>query len=96
MLLDICTELLEDVRNGWEYRELENEEYTEDNVYILETLKYELGGTVYWRMEFTPDGERWEGGTVVCNDRNELLNCTPEILESICNQSWYYNSCQVE
>lgn len=96
MLLDICTELLEDVRNGWEYRELETEENTEDGGYILETLKYELGGTVYWRMVFTPDGERWEGGSVVCNDRTELLNCTPEILESLCNRAWYYNSCQVE
>ena len=96
MLLDICTELLEDVRNGWEYRELETEENTEDGGYILETLKYEHGGAVYWRMVFTPDGEQWEGGAVICNDKKELLNCTPEILESLCNQVYYYNSYQVE
>lgn len=96
MLLDICTELLEDVRNGWEYRELETETNEKDGTYILETLKYELGGTVYWRMVFTPDGERWEGGAVVCNNKTELLNCTPEILKSLCNQAYYYNNCQVE
>ncbi len=96
MLLDICKELLNDVHNGWEYRELETEEHTEDGGYILETLKYELGATVYWRMALAPDGEHWEGGSIICNTKEELLSCTPEILENFCNGSWYYNGCQVE
>lgn len=96
MLLDMCTELLEDVKNGWEYRELETEEHTEDGGYILKILKYELGATVYWRTAISPEGERWEGGTIICEDRIKLLNCTPELLKSLCDESWYYNSYKVE
>lgn len=96
MLLDICTELLEDVRNGWEYRELETEKYEKDRSYTLEIIKYESGKTIYWCMILNPDGEPLEGGSIVCDSKKELLNCTPKELEKLCNQSYYYNIYQVE
>lgn len=96
MLLDICTELLEDVRNGWEYRELEAEEYTEDGGYILEMLKYEHETTLFWCEIITSKGEIYKGGSVICESKNELLSYTARFLEGLCNQAYYYNNCQVE
>lgn len=96
MLLDICAELLEDIRNGWKYRELENEIHAEDGSYMLETIKYESGKTIYWCMIFNPDGEQLECGSIICDNREELLNYTPKELETLCNESYCYNVYSVE
>ena len=88
MLLDICTELLEDVRNGWEYRELETEENTE-NGYILEGLKYEHETLIYYVISVPKNEEETETSCcIICDNKKELINLSPEQLENICNEAF--------
>lgn len=90
MLKDVCKELLEDVWNGWEYRELEFEETTEDGTYYCHTLKYEREVLIYWYYVIDSEGGCHHGGAIVADGKDKILSMTPDYMIKLINEILFY------